>query len=133
VHGPDVTAVDWQKALDSFESTGFAIELQPGDPVWNYPVYEVKLWFTDRTGQDTTFRDVKADVEYVRSVDENFVGKQTSKVTFRYKLKIVRDTVRAGEWVGAGPGASWRPNSTRACRQQPRPGRVRTGDHQQGR
>jgi len=109
VHGPDVTAVDWHRTLDSFESTGFAIELKPGDPVWNYPVHEVKLRFTDRREGDVLWRDVEARVEYVISVDENFVGQRTDKVTFRYKLKIVRDVVVWGAWDGPWPGSIWRP------------------------
>jgi len=112
VHGPGVPADEWHEAMESWEATGFAFEKEPGDPVWNFPVHEVTLRFKDRKRGETTIRDVEATVEYVRSVDEDFVGMATDFVTYQYRLEILRGTIRSGQWRGTTkPGAIWRPTS----------------------
>lgn len=111
VHGPDVTAKEWHEALEAWEATGFAFDRDPGDPIWNFPVYQVELRFKDRRRGDTTIRTVEATVEYVRSIDANFVGMETDFITYRYRLQIREDTIRAGSWLGTRPGAIWRPTA----------------------
>ena len=105
-----VTAEQFHQQLEAWEQTGFALDIERGRAVWNHPVYQVKLWYRDRERRDTIRRDVDADVRYVRSIDDDFVGMRTRLVNYKYRLWIVRDTIRRAGWAGPNaPGTIWRP------------------------
>jgi hypothetical protein len=107
---PDVTATEWQEMLDAFEAHGFAFDRAAGDPVWNHPVQEVKLWIDDDDEENgITVRDVEARIEYVEYTDADFVGQSTRTKTYNYRIRLRGDVVLGGQWIGEQPGSIFRP------------------------
>jgi hypothetical protein len=96
-HSPEVFHL-W--LLQYIKDQGRAIhaDLDPGEEVWNYPIYQYKM-DTVRNGDSL---DVTCQIEYADDlVEPDFQGTRPLTEIYTYRLLLSNDEIAGGEWTGA--------------------------------
>lgn len=79
------------------EGVDFYAELDPGEEVWNYPVYKYEMTTSDSGNS----MDVICKIWYADDmVSPDFQGTKARNKTYTYTLSTVGNEITGGEWTG---------------------------------